>query len=71
MRGSTTSARVVPRGEYMLTLKARGELVGGETSDRKRSTDLQSFYLNQVAGLPVPKIFHPPIDARTQSIYVF
>ncbi|MEL9908025.1 MAG: zinc ribbon domain-containing protein [Desulfurococcus sp.] len=29
MRGKTTfKARVVPRGEYMLTLKARGELVG-------------------------------------------
>ncbi|OYT46243.1 MAG: hypothetical protein B6U85_07745 [Desulfurococcales archaeon ex4484_42] len=34
MRGSTTSlAWVVPRGEYMLTLKAQGILVNGTTNE--------------------------------------
>ena len=33
MRGKTTTIRVVPRGEYMLTLKARGELVGGSLEE--------------------------------------
>ena len=33
MRGKTTLARVVPRGEYMLTLKAQGKLVDGSLEE--------------------------------------
>jgi len=33
MRGSTTSVKVVPRGAYVLALKARGELVEGSIND--------------------------------------
>ena len=29
MRGKTTHARVVPQGEYVLTLKAQGKLMNG------------------------------------------
>ncbi len=33
MRGSTTLVRVVPRGEYMLTLKTQGKLVDGSLEE--------------------------------------
>jgi len=33
MRGKTTTIRVVPRGAYMLTLKARGELIEGSLNE--------------------------------------
>ncbi|MCD6488477.1 MAG: hypothetical protein J7K21_04555 [Desulfurococcales archaeon] len=33
IRGKTTTIRVVPRGEYMLTLKAQGMLVKGSLED--------------------------------------
>ena len=44
MRGETTQARVVPRGEYMLTLKARGVLVDGSLNELR-----EKLYLTRKA----------------------
>ena len=44
MRGMTTSVKVVPRGEYTLTLKAQGGLVDGSLEELR-----EELYLTRKA----------------------
>ncbi len=65
MRGKTTLVKVVPQGEYMLTLKAQGILVNGSLNDLREELYLTRRAIQYVINalweldkLPTPNQVH-------------